>query len=108
MAKDEDSGDNAKVNYMIVSGNTTLFHVHPTSGVLSSESLNFEESKNHVFTMTVMATDRGHPPRSSIATVKVLVKNVNDPPKFESDTITGTANLTHINHAPQPRFSTTV
>ena len=86
VAKDKDYGDNAKVNYEIISGNKTLFYVDPTLGILSSESLNFEDARVH--NLRIKATDHGDPPRSSVTTVEVLVKNVNDPPKFESNEIT--------------------
>ena len=90
VAKDKDYGDNAKVNYKIISGNNTLFDVDPQLGILSSESLNFEDARVH--DLRIKATDHGNPPRSSITTVEVLVKNVNDPPKFESSEITGINN----------------
>ena len=89
VAKDEDYGNNEKVEYSIVSGNDeNLFHIDGTSGTLSSEPLNFESKRVHE--LIIKATDHGVPPRSSFTTVKVLVKNVNDPPKFESNEITGT------------------
>jgi protocadherin Fat 4 len=92
VAKDEDDGNNAKVNYNIVSGNKSLFHVDLMSGTLSSESLNFEDTREdtRAHVLRIKATDHGNPPRSSFTTVKVLVKDVNDPPKFESNEITGT------------------
>ena len=90
VAKDKDYGDNAKVNYEIISGNKTLFYVHPTLGILSSESLNFEDARGH--DLRIKATDHGDPSRSSVTTVEVLVKNVNDPPKFGSNEITVSIN----------------
>ncbi|CAB4016043.1 protocadherin Fat 3 [Paramuricea clavata] len=85
VARDKDRGKNAEVNYVIVSGNKTLFHINDTSGTLSSESLNFEDTRKHV--LRIRATDHGDPPRSSFTTVEVLVKNVNDAPTFESEEI---------------------
>ena len=88
IARDKDVGNNAKVSYDIVTGNKSLFSINVTSGTLSSKSLNFEDRRVHV--LKVRATDHGDPPRSSFTTVEVLVKNVNDPPQFESKKITGT------------------
>ena len=87
VARDKDRGKNAEVNYVIVSGNKTLFHINDTSGTLSSESLNFEDTMKHV--LRIRATDHGDLPRSSFTTVEVLVKNVNDAPTFESEEIAG-------------------
>lgn len=88
VARDEDYDNNGKVEYSIVSGNNdTLFHIDGTSGTLSSESLNFEDKRVHK--LIIKATDHGVTPRSSFATVEILVKNLNDPPTFESNEITG-------------------
>ena len=87
VAKDKDHGDNGKVKYSIMSGDESLFHIDQQSGTLSSESLNFEDTGVHV--LRIKATDHGTPPRSSFTTVEVLVRNMNDPPKFESSEITG-------------------
>lgn len=87
IARDKDYGNNAKIKYDIVSGNKDLFYIDDVTGTLSIESLNFEDSREHK--LTVRATDHGNPPRFSHSNVEVLVKNINDPPKFESNEVTG-------------------
>ena len=88
LARDRDTGANGKVMYEIVAGNDqNLFTINAHSGTLSSDSLNFEDRKGH--TLIIRATDQGVPPRSHQTTVKILVTDVNDPPKFSADDIKG-------------------
>lgn len=87
VATDRDSGKNSEIQYKLVSGNTRLFNVDLLTGTISSKSLNFEDNEEHV--LIIQATDFGDQPKSTNITVKVLVMNVNDQPKFESQLNTG-------------------
>ena len=89
-ARDRDAGPNGKVRYEITAGNNkNLFGINFNTGALSSLSLDFESSKEH--SLTIRASDHGVPLRYSETTVKVIVKDTNDPPKFKTDNITGIA-----------------
>ena len=89
-ARDKDTGSNGKVRYEITAGNNeNLFGINFNTGALSSLSLDFESSEEH--SLTIRASDHGVPPRSSETTVKVIVKDTNDPPRFKANNVTGIA-----------------
>ncbi|KAG7458772.1 hypothetical protein MATL_G00224240 [Megalops atlanticus] len=84
VAKDDDLGKNSQVTYSIVSGNEQgLFTLEENTGLLFlAASLDYESESSH--TMTVQATDNGHPQLSSTQTLTVSVMDVNDQaPVFE-------------------------
>lgn len=81
-ASDADTGDNARISYSFQSGvDTTLFGLRLNGWIFIKQILNREEKE--VYRFTVVATDKGTPPKSSTADVTVHVEDVNDNnPKF--------------------------
>ena len=79
LAKDEDTGDNAKIVYTIVKGDPDGIFTIDSSGVLTNtKSLDYE--RNSSFTLTVEIEDKGTPPLKgdSQATVVLNILNTND------------------------------
>ncbi|KAF7700324.1 protocadherin-16 [Silurus meridionalis] len=75
-AKDPDEGENGTVFYSLSGLRTERFSLHPITGELhSSSSLSHAERPEYTF--SVMATDRGSPPRSSSATLRIQVISSN-------------------------------
>ncbi|XP_028815390.1 protocadherin-12 isoform X2 [Denticeps clupeoides] len=81
-AHDTDMDLSGKVSYAIRESNdlgtaTVSFAVHPTSGVVTVlQPLDYETS--HVYSFIVEASDHGHPPLTSSATVLIELQDVND------------------------------
>uniref|UniRef100_A0A8C3WY49 Dachsous cadherin-related 2 n=1 Tax=Catagonus wagneri TaxID=51154 RepID=A0A8C3WY49_9CETA len=78
LAYDLDAGDNGAVRYRIVDGNTDkYFAINETSGDLSTtRALDREQVSN--FTLVVLCSDLGDPPRSSAVQLQVRVLDDND------------------------------
>uniref|UniRef100_A0A8D1G266 Cadherin domain-containing protein n=1 Tax=Sus scrofa TaxID=9823 RepID=A0A8D1G266_PIG len=78
LASDLDAGDNGAVWYRIVDGNTDgYFAIHEASGELSAtRALDREQVSN--FTLVILCSDLGDPPRSSVAQLQVRVLDDND------------------------------
>ncbi|XP_010181879.1 PREDICTED: protocadherin Fat 2 [Mesitornis unicolor] len=82
-ADDLDGAMNNQITYSIVGGNPLgHFTIQPRSGQISiAKHLDREEIPS--YSLTVRATDNGHPAQFSDATVRVHVSDVNDnPPRF--------------------------
>lgn len=76
-ASDADTGDNARISYSFQSGvDTTLFGLRPNGWIFIKQVLNREQQE--VYRFTVVATDKGNPPKSSTADVAIHVDDVND------------------------------
>ncbi|XP_062281700.1 protocadherin-12 [Scomber scombrus] len=81
-AHDADLEFSGRVSYFIHNSSSPKtpmesFSIHPTSGIISIEQpLDYEESKTYSF--IVEATDQGHPPLSTTATVQIEIQDVND------------------------------
>ncbi|XP_058522724.1 protocadherin-23 [Ochotona princeps] len=77
-ASDRDAGNNGAVTYHIIGGNTDeYFAIHETSGELSTtRALDREQVSS--FTLVLLASDLGVPPRSSILQVHIRVLDDND------------------------------
>ena len=84
------SAPNNDVFYLIASGGNDQFRINSTSGVVTTVTrLDREATAN--YSLVVLAVDRGSPSRTSSATVRVNVTNVNDDaPKFQSRVVTVT------------------
>uniref|UniRef100_A0A8C5Q8M4 Cadherin domain-containing protein n=1 Tax=Leptobrachium leishanense TaxID=445787 RepID=A0A8C5Q8M4_9ANUR len=83
LALDRDSGNNGRVNFQIIGGNTgEYFAVNNTSGELqATRSLDREDVSN--FTIILECYDLGSPRRSSTAKLQIKVLDENDnPPTF--------------------------
>ncbi|XP_006232597.1 protocadherin-23 isoform X2 [Rattus norvegicus] len=78
LAFDLDAGNNGAVTYHITEGNTDeYFAIHKTSGELSTtRALDREQTNN--FTLTILCSDLGNPPRSSAVQLRVRVLDDND------------------------------
>ncbi|KAF4798042.1 hypothetical protein TURU_066602 [Turdus rufiventris] len=74
LATDCDSGSNSEISYFIQSTDFSITH----HGVINSnQRLNFERA-NHMYEFVVIAVDKGHPPRTGTASVRIRMANVND------------------------------
>ncbi|XP_077207979.1 neural-cadherin-like isoform X2 [Paroedura picta] len=74
LATDCDAGSNAEVLYFVQSMD---FSITPEGLINSSQRLNFER-ENHMYEFVVIAVDKGHPPRTGTASVRIRMANVND------------------------------
>uniref|UniRef100_A0A8C5LC81 Dachsous cadherin related 2 n=1 Tax=Jaculus jaculus TaxID=51337 RepID=A0A8C5LC81_JACJA len=77
-AFDMDAGNNGVVTYHIVDGNTDdYFAIHERSGELSTTRA-LDREQIHNFTLIILCSDLGHPPRSSVMQLQVRVLDDND------------------------------
>ncbi|KAM6102160.1 neural-cadherin-like isoform 6-T6 [Theristicus caerulescens] len=74
LATDCDSGSNSEITYFIQS---TDFSITRHGVINSNQRLNFERA-NHMYEFVVIAVDKGHPPRTGTASVRIRMANVND------------------------------
>ncbi|XP_053251573.1 neural-cadherin-like isoform X2 [Podarcis raffonei] len=74
LAADCDSGSNAEILYFIQSAD---FSITPEGVVNSNQRLDYERA-NHMYEFVVIAVDKGHPPRTGTASVRIRLTNVND------------------------------
>ena len=86
-ATDRDSGENGRVTYFIVSGNSDgYFSLNSNTGeLITLKSLDLESAHapHPNFTLVVVAKDHGHPQLSSNATYVLMISSVNEfTPKF--------------------------
>uniref|UniRef100_A0ACB8EA14 Uncharacterized protein n=1 Tax=Sphaerodactylus townsendi TaxID=933632 RepID=A0ACB8EA14_9SAUR len=78
-ASDCDSGENAEILYYSLSSD---FTISPHGIIFPATELDYERP-NHLYEFVIMAVDKGEPPRTGTATVRIHVSNVNDEvPKF--------------------------
>ncbi|XP_067322476.1 LOW QUALITY PROTEIN: protocadherin-16 [Anolis sagrei] len=104
-ARDKDQGPNGEVRYSLLHTQETHSHwftIDAATGIITTASALDYEVDPHP-QLTVLATDRGTPPLSSTALVRVALQDVNDnEPLFESsfynvslkeDTLPGTCFL---------------
>lgn len=88
-ATDRDSGENGRVTYFIVSGNSDgYFSLNSSTGELTTlKSLDLESAQAPYpnFTLVVVAKDHGDPQLSSNATYVLMISSVNEfTPQFTS------------------------
>ncbi|KAF5923427.1 hypothetical protein HPG69_006597, partial [Diceros bicornis minor] len=78
LASDMDAGNNGAVKYHIIDGNTDeYFAVNERSGELSTTRALDREQVNN-FTLVILCSDLGDPPRSSVVQLQVRVLDDND------------------------------
>ncbi|XP_036372790.1 protocadherin Fat 1a isoform X3 [Megalops cyprinoides] len=78
VAEDADGPSNNHIHYSIVGGNQgSPFTIDPVKGEVKV-ARQLDREKISGFTLTVLASDNGTPPRSSSATVNIDVSDVND------------------------------
>lgn len=77
-AKDNDSGENAAIEYRLSNNSAGLLSIDASTGVVSAAGVfDFEEKTHYEFIAT--ATDQGQPqPRSATATIMLNVVDFND------------------------------
>lgn len=91
-ATDVDLNANGRISYTIVDGNTDeKFGIFPDGYMYVKKSLDREE--HDYYSLTVMATDHGNPPRSSSVPVVIHIIDENDnAPQFTNSTFTFSIN----------------
>lgn len=83
-ASDADSGRNAELEYSI---DRNEFTIDSRGNILTSRRL--DADVNNTYVLTVKATDKGQPPLSGTAVVRIYTENTNDEaPKFSQDVYT--------------------
>ncbi|XP_062997498.1 neural-cadherin-like [Elgaria multicarinata webbii] len=79
LASDCDSEENAEILYYTLSPD---FSISTHGTIFPATVLNYERP-NHLYEFVIMAVDKGDPPRTGTATVRIRISNVNDEaPKF--------------------------
>ncbi|KAM9308429.1 neural-cadherin-like [Gastrophryne carolinensis] len=73
-AHDCDSGANAEISYQVLSSEFSI----TTQGVIHSKQLLDYERLGHIYEFVVVAVDKGNPPRTGTASVRLRMANVND------------------------------
>ncbi|XP_010897511.2 protocadherin-23 [Esox lucius] len=77
-ASDADSGTNGLIEYSILSGNQNeAFIIDSVRGILATNTV-LDREITSFYKLVLQASDRGSPPLSSTATVRVQVVDVND------------------------------
>ena len=74
---DADAGNNSKLSYSLVSGDTSAFSIDSKTGTILSNLL-FDRETKDTYLLTVRATDHGTSPLSGSTTVVVTILDVND------------------------------
>ncbi|XP_015246288.1 PREDICTED: protocadherin-23 [Cyprinodon variegatus] len=75
-AKDEDSGKNSQLSYILLSDGK-YFRINSKTGeIINWVALDREQHSQH--SLTVMVTDQGHPRLNATASIHVLVTDIND------------------------------
>ncbi|XP_053453810.1 protocadherin-23 [Nycticebus coucang] len=78
LASDMDAGNNKAIKYYITDGNTDeYFAINETSGELSTTRALDRERVNN-FTLVILCSDLGDPPKSSVTQLQVRVLDDND------------------------------
>lgn len=87
-ASDADLGANGRINYKIIEGNMdNSFGIFPDGYMYVKKTLDREE--HDYYSLTVMCSDNGTPPRSSTVPVIIHVIDENDnAPQFTNSTFT--------------------
>ncbi|KAK6174384.1 hypothetical protein SNE40_017672 [Patella caerulea] len=90
-AVDQDSSTNSELVYSVDDGNFTIETVNDADqgyiGIIRvKERLDYDRIVGHMYSFTVVASDKGSPVQTGIANVRVVVTNVNDePPEIKID-----------------------
>ncbi|CAD5112516.1 DgyrCDS1729 [Dimorphilus gyrociliatus] len=75
-AEDEDIGDNGAITYSLKQTGYT-FAIHPTRGEITALTI-LDREKSPQYHLTIVAQDKGKPPRSSEATLTIKLQDIND------------------------------
>ncbi|XP_030639003.1 neural-cadherin [Chanos chanos] len=106
LARDCDTGLNAEISYFIQSAD---FDISAQGVVSSSQRLDYERP-NHMYECVVVAVDKGTPPRTGTASIRIRMANVNDEAPVFSQSVyktflsedAGPETLVAIVHAKDP------
>ncbi|XP_041045226.1 neural-cadherin [Carcharodon carcharias] len=74
LAQDCDTGLNAEISYF---SQGAEFAITPQGLISSKQQLDYERP-NHMYEFIVAAVDKGHPPRTGTASVRIRMTNIND------------------------------
>ena len=82
-ATDADASRNRILSYGIPEGaSQDMVVIDPTTGVIRADG-SFDYEKEPIYEFPIIAVDRGDPPRTGTAILRVTVQDVNDePPEF--------------------------
>lgn len=97
-AKDNDEGTNAEIVYSLIN-DYGKFRMNPNTGVLTSTQ-SLASNIGKVIYLSIQATDKGNPPRSSTGLVEIVVGDIQSGSpqlRFQNETYTVT-----INENPEP------
>ncbi len=88
-ATDEDTGENARITYMM-EDNVPQFKIDPDTGAITTQmELDYEDQAS--FTLAIIARDNGIPQKSDITYVEIIILDANDNvPQFRRDKYQGT------------------
>ena len=84
-ARDVDSGMNAEIVYSLSGEASSLLAVDPKTGILKTNAI-YDYEQIEKFTCDIIATDRGSPPLSAVASIIVNIVDINDEPPIFSKT----------------------
>ncbi|XP_072051982.1 LOW QUALITY PROTEIN: neural-cadherin-like [Amphiura filiformis] len=77
-ATDCDKGKNGAVTYTSSGRDASLFRLLEDGTIYTQEPLDYEATPDHSYIFAIEAKDSGSPSRSSMATVVIVISNVND------------------------------
>uniref|UniRef100_A0A4W4H7M5 Cadherin EGF LAG seven-pass G-type receptor 1a n=1 Tax=Electrophorus electricus TaxID=8005 RepID=A0A4W4H7M5_ELEEL len=88
-ATDEDTGENARITYMM-EDNVPQFKIHPDTGAITTQiEIDYEDQAS--YTLAIIARDNGVPQKSDTTYVEIIVLDANDnAPQFLRDIYQGT------------------
>ena len=85
-ARDVDSGMNADIIYSLSGDASSLLVVDPKTGILKTNAI-YDHEQMEKFRCDIIATDRGSPPLSAVATIIVNIVDINDESPIFSKTL---------------------
>ncbi|XP_062373889.1 cadherin EGF LAG seven-pass G-type receptor 1-like [Sardina pilchardus] len=87
-ASDEDTGENARITY-VMEDNVPQFAIHPDTGAVTTRTeLDYEDQAS--YTLAIVARDNGIPQKSDTTYVELMVLDANDnAPRFGRDKYQG-------------------
>lgn len=78
-AVDPDDGENSRLSYHLVDGNhDNAFVIDPTDSGIVKTNIVLDSEIRNAYKLTVIATDEGTPQMTGMATIRVIVIDVND------------------------------
>ena len=99
-ASDRDAGENASLIYSIITGNSEgHFKINSKTGLITTTNIPLDYEQKRIYQLVVKVTDNGSTPRSSEASLTILIQDENDNhPKYKDNLnidfiISGTTNI---------------